>query len=139
MKTLIFTIATLVITGFATAQTFTLKSTDLGGQFVYAQFANGFGCKGENVSPELNWENAPKETKSIAAAMYDSDAPTDRGLWQWVVYNIPPSVTSLVSDSSNFTENKLPKGATNGLKNIGVRGYFGASPPAVDCPEVSKI
>jgi uncharacterized protein YxeA len=31
MKTIIFTITTLVITGFATAQTFTLKSKDLGG------------------------------------------------------------------------------------------------------------
>lgn len=129
MKTKIFTIATLVITGFAMAQTFTLKSKDLGGQFVNAQFANGFGCTGENVSPELNWENAPRETKSFAVTMYDLDAPTGSGLWHWVVYNIPPSVTSLVTDSGSLTKNKLPKGAINGLNDIGVRGYFGVCPP----------
>lgn len=124
MKTTIFTIATLVITGFASAQTFTLKSKDLGGQFVNAQFANGFDCTGENASPELNWENALKETKLFAVTMYDLDAPTGSGLWHWVVYNIPPSVTSLVSDSGSFTENKSPKRATKQTKRYWSQRLF---------------
>ena len=26
---------------------------------------SGFGCLGENISPELSWSNAPKDTKSF--------------------------------------------------------------------------
>jgi Raf kinase inhibitor-like YbhB/YbcL family protein len=74
-------------------------------------------------------ENARKETKLFAVTMYDLDALTGSALWHWMVYNIPPSAKSFVSDSGSFTENKLPKGATNGLNDIGVRGYFGACPP----------
>lgn len=42
---------------------------------------NGFGCKGENRSPELRWSGAPTGTKSYAVTVYDPDAPTGSGWW----------------------------------------------------------
>ncbi|MDJ1481128.1 YbhB/YbcL family Raf kinase inhibitor-like protein [Cytophagaceae bacterium YF14B1] len=111
-------------------QTFTLRSKEVGGQFTQKQFGNGPGCSGENISPELHWENAPSETKAFAVTMHDVDAPTGSGLWHWVVYNIPPSITSLASDAGSLSENNLPEGAVGGLSDIGVKGYFGPCPPA---------
>ena len=40
----------------------------------------GFGCDGENVSPELHWDNVPEGTKSLAITCYDPDAPTGSGV-----------------------------------------------------------
>jgi phosphatidylethanolamine-binding protein (PEBP) family uncharacterized protein len=98
MKTSLF--ATLVFAcalaaGGAGAQTFTLSSSDVseGGTIASAQVYNGFGCTGDNVSPELSWSGAPAGTKSFALTVYDPDAPTGSGWWHWLIVNIPPSVT----------------------------------------------
>jgi len=111
--------------------TFTLKSNDLGGQFVKAQFASAdFGGPGANISPALHWENAPEGTQAFTVTLYDLDAPTGSGLWHWVVNNIPASVTSLASDAGNPSHPGLPEGAVSGLNDLGVKGYVGPCPPA---------
>lgn len=132
MKITVLTIAIIATVKMATAQTFTLKSSDVGGQFTKQQFANeSFGCSGKNISPELHWENAPKETNTFAITMYDLDAPTGGGgLWHWVLYNIPYSVTSLPEDAANLAKSNLPEGSFSGLNDIGVKGYVGPCPPA---------
>ena len=56
--------------------TFTLSSTDLGGQATKTEEFSGFGSEGENKSPQLSWENAPEGAKRFAITMYDPDAPT---------------------------------------------------------------
>lgn len=112
------------------AQTFTLKSNDLSGQITQKQFGSGFGCTGDNLSPELHWENAPKETKAFAITMHDLDAPTGSGFWHWVVYNIPSTITSLKADAGNFSGMNLPKGSSNGNNDAGAPGYVGPCPPA---------
>lgn len=40
---------------------------------------NGFGCTGENLSPQLSWQGEPAGTKSFALTVYDPDAPTGSG------------------------------------------------------------
>jgi len=85
-----FGVAFMLMANFSFAQTFTLKSKDIGGQMTLQQVLNGFGCTGKNLSPQLSWENVPEGTKSFAITIYDKDAPTGSGWWHWVVFDIPP-------------------------------------------------
>ena len=110
---------------------FTLKSSDLGGQLTKVQEFNGFGCSGQNLSPELHWEGAPKGTKSFAVTVYDPDAPTGSGWWHWLAVNIPAGVTSLASGASGKA---MPKGTLETLNDYGSRGFGGACPPKGDKP-----
>ncbi|MCB0765020.1 MAG: YbhB/YbcL family Raf kinase inhibitor-like protein [Flavobacteriales bacterium] len=111
------------------AQTFTLASTDLGGQATDKQVFNGFGCSGQNVSPQLSWVNAPEGTKSFAITMYDPDAPTGSGWWHWTLFDIPAAVSSIPSGASDPAKKALPKGAIEGLTDFGTAGYGGPCPP----------
>ncbi|HTC00277.1 MAG TPA: YbhB/YbcL family Raf kinase inhibitor-like protein, partial [Ferruginibacter sp.] len=133
-KIVVALLVAIAIINAVAAQTFTLKSNDLGGQMTNKQFANGFGCTGENTSPELHWENAPAGTQAFAVTMYDKDAPTGSGFWHWVVYNIPANVTSLKADAGNFSGKNLPDSAVNGGNDGNAPGFIGACPPAGDGP-----
>lgn len=109
--------------------TFTLSSNDLGGQATKVQEFNGFGCSGNNQSPQLSWKNAPEGTKSFAITMYDPDAPTGSGFWHWVVFDIPASANELVSNSGNIKLNLAPKGAIQSKTDYGINGFGGPCPP----------
>ena len=88
----------------------------------------GFGCSGQNISPELVWQNAPKETKSFVLTIYDKDAPTGLGWVHWQVVNIPAHVRTLPMGID--AQNKhLPQGALQTRTDFGVAGYGGACPP----------
>lgn len=121
----------LITTGFFTvvsAQTFTLKSNDIGGQATNKQMLNSYGCTGDNISPQLYWENTPKETQAFAVTMYDKDAPTGSGFWHWVVFNIPANVTELKSSAGDITKNLMPEGAIQSNSDGGRPGYGGPCP-----------
>lgn len=120
--------AAAALTGSAFAQTFTLKSSELGGQLTNKQYANAMGFTGENQSPQLSWENAPKETKAFALTVYDMDAPTGSGFWHWVVFNIPGDVHELKSGAGDAAKNLLPQGAIQSNTDMGAPGYAGAAP-----------
>jgi Raf kinase inhibitor-like YbhB/YbcL family protein len=91
----------------------------------------GFGCAGENVSPELSWSDAPSGTRSFAVTCFDPDAPTGSGFWHWLVVNIPPDVTSLGAGASGRA---LPAGAVETRTDFGQPGYGGPCPPEGDHP-----
>ncbi|HVB58615.1 MAG TPA: YbhB/YbcL family Raf kinase inhibitor-like protein [Candidatus Acidoferrales bacterium] len=88
---------------------------------------NDFGCTGGNISPGLKWSGAPKETKSFAITVYDSDAPTGSGFWHWVAYNFPANVTSLEEGAASL--GNLPAGVVEGNTDLGKPGWFGPCPP----------
>lgn len=124
MKSLLLTLLVFSITY---AGNFTLTSDDLQGQLTLEQEFNGFGCSGKNISPDLHWSDAPKETKSFAVLMYDKEAPTGSGWWHWMVFNIPVSAKGISSNASN--SELLPKGAVEGTNDYGTVGFGGACPP----------
>ncbi|PKH49842.1 YbhB/YbcL family Raf kinase inhibitor-like protein [Tenacibaculum sp. Bg11-29] len=109
--------------------TFTLSSNDLGGEATINAEFNGFGCTGENQSPQLSWKNAPEGTKSFAVTMYDPDAPTGSGWWHWVVFDIPVSTNELISGAGNTKLNLTPEGIIQSVTDYGVNGYGGPCPP----------
>ncbi|CAA6811912.1 MAG: Phospholipid-binding protein [uncultured Sulfurovum sp.] len=123
-------ILTALMASSLMAGSFTLESKDLEGQLSKTQEFNGFGCSGENKSPELHWSNAPKGTKSFAITVYDPDAPTGSGWWHWMVVNIPTSTKAIESDAS--AKAKLPKGAVETMTDYGSASFGGACPPEGD-------
>lgn len=127
------TVLVLAVTSFpgpASAGEFKLSSTTLteGGRMGAAQLYHGFGCNGENISPQLSWQGAPEGTKSFAVVMYDPDAPTGSGWWHWVVFNIPADVTELPEGAGNPKSGLIPE-AIQGRTDFGNSGYGGACPP----------
>lgn len=101
-----------------------------------------FMCDGapadkENRSPALAWENVPYETKSLLIVMVDQlsyawdDLPDDALFTHWIVYNLPPDVTSLPEALPGELE--LPAQAAqgkNGYPEPYKVGYGGPCPPA---------
>ncbi|NDI87641.1 YbhB/YbcL family Raf kinase inhibitor-like protein [Undibacterium crateris] len=126
---------------FADVPKFTASSNDLNsGTFDAKYIANGFGCSGGNVSPEIHWSNAPVGTKSFVVTVYDPDAPTGTGFYHWTVYNIPASTSALARGVGNAPD-RLPApafGGANDFQDTGVTGvngnYGGPCPPVGDKP-----
>jgi Raf kinase inhibitor-like YbhB/YbcL family protein len=92
------------------------------------QFANVFGCKGANLSPDIHWSGAPAGTKSFTVTLYDKDAPTGSGFWHWVVVDIPADVMTLAAGAGSDPA-KLPKGAHMATNDAGQQLFLGACPP----------
>lgn len=111
--------------------TLTSSVISKGGTIADEQVFNSFGCSGGNISPDLKWANAPKDTKAFAVTMYDPDAPTGSGWWHWTVINIPATVTSLEKGASGKS---IPQGAIEARTDFGKPGYGGPCPPEKDKP-----
>lgn len=113
---------------FLFADNFTLSSSDLKGQLTNKQVFSGFGCSGENISPELSWKDAPKGTKSFAVTVYDPDAPTGSGWWHWLAFDISKDKMTLPTGFGNSES----KDAIQSITDYGKTGFGGACPPAGD-------
>ncbi|MFK8183969.1 MAG: YbhB/YbcL family Raf kinase inhibitor-like protein [Phormidesmis sp.] len=114
------------------AQDFTLTSTTVseGETLRDTHVFEGFGCEGENQSPQLSWAGAPEGTKSFAINVYDPDAPTGSGWWHWNVVNLPASTSAIAQNAS--TTNSLPEPAIEIRNDYGTIGFGGACPPPGD-------
>lgn len=87
-----------------------------------------FTCEGQDISPDLSWSDAPKETKSFALILHDPDAPRPNGFVHWVLYNIPASVTHVNQDVSKNAS--VPELGLQGRNDAGKTAYMGPCPPS---------
>ncbi|MCW5889123.1 MAG: YbhB/YbcL family Raf kinase inhibitor-like protein [bacterium] len=82
-------------------------------------------CEGNDVSPALTFTGVPDGTKSLVLIVDDPDAT---GGWtHWLVYDIPPTATSL---PEGVQPKQLPKGARVALNGWNRRSYNGPCPPS---------
>ena len=95
-------------------------------------FGNGaaipakYTCSGANVSPALQWSDAPAGTRSLALIVDDPDAPG--GTWtHWVIWDVPTQAGGLAEGVP--LEESLPGGARQGKNDFGKVGYGGPCPP----------
>ena len=80
-----------------------------------------------NVSPELDWSDAPANTQSFALIMEDPDAPGGT-FTHWVLFDIPANQTQLSEGAGlNSTGNPIGVSGNNGLSRT---GYIGPCPPS---------
>lgn len=89
-------------------------------------------CDGENISPPLQWSNAPAKTKSFAIVVHDSVGGHGLGIDHWIAYGIPASTTSFAEGAVN----KPPHDGNyvGGKNRIGKPFYFGPCPDVGDNP-----
>jgi Raf kinase inhibitor-like YbhB/YbcL family protein len=87
-----------------------------------------FTCEGQDVSPEISWIDAPKETKSFALILHDPDAPRSGGFTHWLVYDIPPDVNRVAENLPKTAS--LPGIGLQGKNDFGKIGYMGPCPPS---------
>ena len=89
-----------------------------------------YTCDGANISPPLEWTAIPEDTRSLVLIVDDPDAPDPRApkmTWvHWVLYNIPPDVTSL---AEGVSPGDHPTGAQEGLNDWKKASYGGPCPP----------
>lgn len=115
-------------------------------------FSNGqriperYSKDGGNISPPLEWHDAPRNTRSFAVIVEDPDAPNGT-FRHWAVYNVPPAYQGLGEDSGAPKAGAPLEMAVN---DFGNRSYDGPQPPrghgmhhyhfrllALDVPELS--
>ena len=87
-----------------------------------------FTCQGEDISPELTWKNAPRQTKTFALIVHDPDAPRAGGFTHWVAYNMPANENHLPQATPKG--DKLSGGGVQGKNDFGQLGYRGPCPPS---------
>jgi Raf kinase inhibitor-like YbhB/YbcL family protein len=82
---------------------------------------------GKNISPPLNWENPPEQTKGFAIIVEDVDAPIVGIISHWVLYNISSEKKELqegVPQQESFSD-----GIIQGKNFFNRNAYLGPSPP----------
>ncbi len=89
-------------------------------------FQKNPNCVGDNVSPALEWVNAPDKTRSFVVLLDDQAGRAGLGVSHAVVYGIPSSVTSLAESELSAP----PKAGrfVAGRNTLGLQ-YLGPCPP----------
>lgn len=82
-----------------------------------------YSCKGDDISPPLEWSNAPDGTQSFALIFDDPDAPA--GTWvHWVVFNLSFETQALAENVV------LPPDTRTGKNSWGKMEYGAPCPPS---------
>jgi len=90
-----------------------------------ARIPKRFTCDGDDVSPPLEWRDAPRETRSFAVLCDDPDAPA--GTWHhWALFDIPPETTRL---PAAYPTDPRVGDTRQALNDFQRSGYGGPCPP----------
>lgn len=81
--------------------------------------------QGDNLSPPLEWNDAPENTRSFALICEDPDAPNGT-FRHWALYGIPPARDNLPEGVGGAHHGDVLKQATN---DFGAAQYDGPQPP----------
>lgn len=89
-----------------------------------------YSCEGSDISPHLQWEGVPDNTRSLVLIVDDPDAPDPKApkmTWvHWVLYNLPPETREL---PEAIVPADLPAGTGEGVNDWKRTGYGGPCPP----------
>ena len=131
-------VASLVLAaGPARAADFSLSSRDIPANSIIGKkyIFNGFGCTGDNISPQLSWKNPPTGTKGYAILVHDPDAPTGgSGWWHWLAVNLPASMGSLEAGGLSPAALAAAPAIRQVKTDYGTPTYGGPCPPIGDRP-----
>ncbi|MGA3267086.1 MAG: YbhB/YbcL family Raf kinase inhibitor-like protein [Verrucomicrobiota bacterium] len=126
--------AAMLLAGFATVNgtgSETIPGAPMTLQLSSTAFADGqaipakYTCDGSDISPPLQWTNAPANTKSFALIADDPDAPV--GTWvHWVIFDLPAGTGAL---PENMAKSPTTGNAKQGLNDFKRLGYGGPCPP----------
>lgn len=84
-----------------------------------------YTCEGQDISPPLEWNGAPKDVRSYALVCSDPDAPV--GTWyHWAVFDIPPETSRL---KEAFPTDARVGAIRQGVTDFSQTGYGGPCPP----------
>lgn len=113
---------------------FKIRSNDIkGGTLIKdLHIFNGFGCKGQNISPQISWNSVPPRTQSFALSVYDPDAPTQSGWWHWLVLNIPRNYKELPQGFGTENKFNLADGIIQIRNDFSTFSFGGPCPPLGD-------
>jgi Raf kinase inhibitor-like YbhB/YbcL family protein len=85
-----------------------------------------YTCDGDDISPDLVWQDLPAGAASLAIICDDPDAPA--GTWvHWVYYDIPPTLNRLPAGIPNLE--RPESGGVQGTNDFRKLGYGGPCPP----------
>ena len=141
MKRFAVTLFLIAVAAFARPASagglFTLTSPAFkDGDLVAATYAfNGPGldgtqCGGQDLSPPLQWVNAPAATQSFALIIFDVDGLGGAGVTHWVAYNLPATKLSVAQGEGMAGATTL----TNGKNRRGTSEFRGFCPSQGDAP-----
>jgi Raf kinase inhibitor-like YbhB/YbcL family protein len=92
-----------------------------------ADIPEQYTCEGADRAPPLDWRDAPKGTMSFALIVDDPDAPDPAAPKEtyvhWVLYDLPPTTSSLPENAS------YPPGTRQGKNDTRRTGWSGPCPP----------
>jgi len=95
-----------------------------------ANSKNNPNCVGDNVSPQFSWSNVPDGTNSFVLLMVDPEGRGGAGVFHWVAYGIPASVTGFAEGAVSKPSDKY----VGGKSTQGVQFYSGPCTPPNTTP-----
>ncbi len=94
------------------------------GQTIPAKYT----ADGQNVSPPLQWSDAPEGTQELALIMDDPDAPIGT-FTHWLLWGLGPDLTELPEGIEAVATVAALEGAKQGTSGFRKIGYGGPAPP----------